>query len=101
MRTGNTDREVPVTLVEIREHLEGIRERWRSGTTVERQSDLVHLDGLLGELDDLRVEPDAVADAEEVDQVRGRIEILMDEIEISVGVEPPPMTGFSDWDRDA
>jgi hypothetical protein len=36
-----------------------------------------------------------------VEELRGRVEILMDEIEISLGIEPPPITGFPDIDADA
>jgi hypothetical protein len=35
-----------------------------------------------------------------VEELRGRVEILMDEIEISLGIEPPPITGLSDIDAD-
>jgi hypothetical protein len=31
---------------------------------------------------------------------RGRIEILMDEIETSLGIDPPPITGYADFDLD-
>jgi hypothetical protein len=61
-----------------------------------RQRDLVLLDDLLGELDDLPTNSQSSTEA--VDQVRGRVEILMDEIEISLGIEPPPITGYADPD---
>ena len=85
-----------MTLAEIRNDLERIRERWRSGTGAEQQRDRVLLDDLLGELDDPGADPSASAEA--VDQLRCRIEILMDEIDISRGIEPPPITGYSESD---
>jgi len=42
---------------------------------------------LLGELDDIDT-GSAGATPERVEQLRGRVEILMDEIEISLGIEP-------------
>lgn len=88
-----------VTLSEIQHDLDRIFERWRLQTSTEQHSDLTFLDDLLGELDDL--EPDSTAvTAEMVDELRGRIEILMDEIDISLGIEPPSITGYSDTDSD-
>lgn len=52
---------------------------------------------LLGGLDELDTD---LVDADTVDEVRGRIEILMDEIEIRLGVESLPITGLSDSDID-
>jgi len=54
---------------------------------------LSYLDDLLGELDDVGTGSPGTT-AEMVEEFRGRVEILMDEIEISLGIEPPPITGF-------
>jgi hypothetical protein len=35
------------------------------------------------------VEHETLGAAERIDELRGRIEILMDEIEIGLGIEPP------------
>lgn len=75
-----------MTLAEIEDYLDPIVERWRSQTTAEQRGDLVELDDLLGQLDDLDTD---LIDADTVDQVRGRIEILRDEIEIRLGIANP------------
>jgi hypothetical protein len=85
-----------VTLSEIRDELQHISGRWRSDTTAERSTDLSGLDALLSELD--VVDADNAAAFEVIEELRGRIEILMDEIEISVGLEPPPIIGYADID---
>ena len=90
--------DAPVRLAEIEGELADIREGWRSETTTGKRRDLVILDDLLGELDELSAGSSASIEA--VDQVRGGIEILMDEIEISLGIEPPPVTGYADLDVD-
>lgn len=97
MTSRNPEQESPIDH-RIAGDLEEIRERWRSGTAAERRRDLMFLDDLLGELDDLPTESSQFADA--VDELRGRIEILMDEIEISLGIEPPPITGDAEPDLD-
>lgn len=91
-------REVPMTLAEIRGTLEHISDDWRSGTASEQKLDLADLDDLLGQLDDL--ESDARTDTETLGELRGRIEILMDEIEISLGIEPAPFPGLADLEAD-
>jgi ribosome assembly protein YihI (activator of Der GTPase) len=48
---------------------------------------LADLDDLLEQLDE--VEHETLGAAERIDELRGRIEVLMDEIEISLGIEPP------------
>ena len=88
-----------VTLSEIEDELDQVVGRWRSQTSTEQRNDLSYLDDLLGELDDVDTSS-AGTIAEMVEELRGRIEILMDEIEISLGIEPPPITGFSDLDAD-
>ena len=81
---------IPISLADILTALDHISEVWRSETAVERRTDLAALDGLLARLDD--VEPQTSAETERIDEVRDRIEILMDEIEISLGTEPAPIT---------
>jgi ribosome assembly protein YihI (activator of Der GTPase) len=83
-----------MTLADIRTRLDHISEVWRAETANEQKTELTDLDDLLGELDDL----DAVgaAELEKVDELRGRVEILMDEIDICLGIEPPPIAGYTD-----
>ena len=88
-----------VTLSEIEDDLDQVVGRWRSQTSTEQRNDLSYLDDLLGELDDVDTGSTGTT-AEMVEELRGRVEILMDEIEISLGIEPPPITGFSDIDAD-
>jgi len=90
---------VTVTLSEIEDEVNQVVGRWRSQTTTEQRNDLLYLDDLLAELDDVDTGL-AGTTAEMVDELRGRVEILMDEIEISLGIEPPPITGLSDIDID-
>jgi hypothetical protein len=85
---------IPISLADILIALDHISEVWRSETAIERRSDLADL---LARLDDM--EPDTSAETERVDELRGRIEILMDEIEISLGTEPTPIT-TEDLDTD-
>jgi len=91
---------VTLTLSEIEDEVNQVDGRWRSQTTAERRNDLSYLDDLLGELDDVDTGA-AGTTAEMVEELRGRVEVLMDEIEISLGVEPPPITGLSDIEADA
>ena len=56
---------------------------WRADTSGEQRTDLSELDDLLGQLDEM--EPETPAATERIDELRGRIEILMDEIEITLG----------------
>jgi len=88
---------IPIPLADILTPLDHISEVWRSETTVERRTDLADLDDLLAPLEDM--EPQTSAQAERIDELRARIEILMDEIEISLGTEPPPITS-EDLDTD-
>src|SRR5690349_19143558 len=74
-----------------RTHQRGVAVR----TADEQRLDLVVLDDLLGELDHLDSDP---SEAERVEEVRGRIEILMDEIDISLGIEPAPIAGYEETD---
>jgi hypothetical protein len=90
---------VTVTLSEIEDDVDQVVGRWRSQTSAEQRNDLSYLDDLLGELDDVDT-GSAGTTAEMVEELRGRVEILMDEIEISLGIEPPPITGLSDIDAD-
>jgi len=72
-----------LTLLEITDRYEEIRETWRDETPTAQLTIVADLDDLLGELD--RLEP---VDPDLLDELRGRIEILMDEIEIGLGFEP-------------
>ena len=78
-----------MTLAQIREQVDHISETWRGGKLDEQRADLAELDAALAELDE--VETDTQAGAEAVDELRGRIEVLMDEIDISLGNEPEPI----------
>jgi ribosome assembly protein YihI (activator of Der GTPase) len=76
--------------------LDHISEVWRSGTSDEQHTDLADLDTLLGRLDTIQTE--TAGEAERIDELRGRIEILMDEIEIGLGIEPPAFYSPEDLD---
>ena len=75
-----------MSLAEIVERLDQISQVWRSDTSAERRLDLADLDDLLEQPDE--VEQQTLGAAERIDELRGRIEILMDEIGISLGIEP-------------
>ena len=87
-----------MTLAEIRDRLDEISEEWRSQTAAEQKTTLLDLDDLLDELDVLETDVSAATDT--VEELRGRIEILMDEIDISLGIEPAPITGLAEMDID-
>ena len=74
-----------MSLAEIVERLDQISQVWRSDTSAERRLDLADLDDLLEQLDE--VEQETLGAAEKIEELRGRIEILMDEIENRLGVE--------------
>ena len=76
-----------MSFAEIVERLDQISQVWRSDTSAEQRLDLADLDDLLEQLDE--VEHETLGATERIDELRGRIEILMDEIEISLGIEPP------------
>ena len=78
---------IPIQLADIVARLDHISEVWRSGTSDEQRTDLADLDELLSRLD--TIEPETAVEAERIDELRGRIEILMDEIEISLDIDPP------------
>ena len=59
---------------------------WRSETSAKQKQDLAALDALLEQLDEM--EQETAASAERSDELRCRIEILMDEIENGLGIEP-------------
>lgn len=75
-----------MTLPEITERLEEIRQTWRTQPAKEQLAVLAELDEFLGTFHQLNS-----ADPEQIDELRGRIEILMDEIEILLGFEPAPV----------
>ena len=83
-----------MTLAEIKDEVDHISETWRHGTAEEQRSELAQLDDALAELDEIDV--DTASAAEAVDDLRGRIEILMDEIEINLGLEPAPIEGIEE-----
>ena len=87
---------IPIQLGDIRSRLDHISAVWRSDTSAEQRTDLADLDDLLGRLDD--TDPETEAETERIDALRGRIEILMDEIEISLGIEPPTFYSPEDLD---
>ena len=89
---------IPIPLADIVTALDNISEVWRSETAAERRTDLADLDELLSRLD--TIEPETAVEAERIDELRGRIEILMDEIEISLGIEPTPIIPTEDLDTD-
>ena len=76
-----------MSLAEIVERLDQISQVWRSDTSAEQRLDLADLDDLLEQLDE--VEHETLGAAGGIAELRGRIELLMDEIEISLGIEPP------------
>ncbi len=76
-----------MSLAEIVERLDQISQVWRSDTSAEQRLDLADLDDLLEQLDE--VEQETLGATERIDELRGRIEIPMDEIEISLGIEAP------------
>jgi len=87
-----------MSLAQILERLDHISEVWRADTSGEQRTDLADLDDLLGRLDEM--DPETPAAAERIDELRGRIEILMDEIKISLGIEPPPIFTPEDLDTE-
>jgi hypothetical protein len=78
-----------MTLGQIKERVDHISETWRRGAPDDQRIDLADLDAALAELDDM--ETDTQSESEAVDHLRGRIEILMDEIDIALGIEPEPI----------
>jgi hypothetical protein len=75
--------------------LDHISQVWRPEISTERRTDLADLGDLLGRLDD--TEPQTLAEVQGVVELRGRIEMLVDEIEISLGVDPTPIFTTDDW----
>jgi len=78
-----------MTLAEIKDQIDNISETWRDGTVEEQRAELVQLDDALADLDE--IDTGTPSAAEVVEDLRGRIEILMDEIEINLGIEPEPI----------
>ena len=77
-----------MTLTEISAHLGTLVQRWRSGTIVALQWEPPYMDGLLWE-DNLPTDA-AAAEPEAVNPIRSRIEILTDQFQCSLGIEPTP-----------
>ena len=87
-----------VTLAEIHDKLAHISGVWRSEMASEQRIELADKDDCLAELDDM--DTATAGDGENLDELRGRIEILMDEIEIMLGLEPPAIIPPEDYDLD-
>ncbi len=87
-----------MSLAEIVERLDQISQVWRSETSAEQRLDLADLDDLLEQLDEVKQE--TLGAAEWIDELRARIEILMDEIESSLGIEPPVIASEDAGDSD-
>ncbi len=87
-----------MSLAEIVERLDQISQVWRSETSAEQRLDLADLDDLLEQLDEVKQE--TLGAAERIDELRARIEILMDEIESSLGIEPPVIASEDAGDSD-
>ena len=87
-----------MTLAEIHDKLAHISGVWRSEMASEQRIELADLDDCLAELDDM--DTATAGDGENLDELRGRIEILMDEIEIMLGLEPPAIIPPEDYDLD-
>jgi len=83
-----------VTLAEIKDEVDHISETWRDGAAEEQRAELAQLDDALAELDE--IDADTASAAAAVEDLRGRIEILMDEIEIGLGLEPAPIEGIDE-----
>ena len=81
-----------MNVVAVKDEMRQILDRWRSQTSTEQRHDLSYFNVLLGELDDVDT-GSAGTTAEMVETPRpGRA--LMDQIEIHLGIEPPPITGL-------
>jgi len=87
---------VPIQLADIVARLDHISEVWRSGTwTNNAPTWLISTRFWAGSKPSTR---ETAVEAERIDELRGRIEILMDEIEIGVGIEPPAFYSPEDLD---
>jgi len=87
-----------MSLPAIRRAVQHLSEGWRLETASAQRHCLADLDDLLDELDAMTA--DSTTDAELIDELRNRIEILSDEIDIHLGIEPPPIAGAADSDVD-
>ena len=98
---------IPIQLTDILARLGHISELWRSDTAAEQRTDLADLDAPQHPHRQRREGPPPrstcvsfnTVEAERIDELRGRIEILMDEIEISLGIEPPAFFSPEDLDN--
>jgi hypothetical protein len=75
-----------MTLGEVKADVDHISQTWRGGSADLRQVELAQLDDVLAELDDIYVDNRPTAQA--IDDLRGRIEIMMGEIAISLDLQP-------------
>ena len=88
---------IPIQLADIVARLDHISEVWRSGTV----GRTTHRPGRSRRrfwAGSTTTDPETAVEAERIDELRGRIEILMDEIEISLGIEPPAFYSPEDLD---
>jgi hypothetical protein len=85
-----------VTLGEIKELVDHISETWRRGAPADQRTDLADLDAALAELDEQETETNTAIEA--VEHLRGRIEVLMDEIDITLGIEPTPIDPIDEFE---
>ena len=87
-----------MTIAQIMELVDHISETWRDSAPAEQHTDLADLDAALAELDEIEIDSQTASEA--VEELRGRVEILMDEIDIALGVEPAPMDSPDEADDD-
>ena len=83
-----------MTFIRIKEQVDHISETWRDGTPEELRTHLADLDTALSALREL--ETDSPDTTDPIDELRGRVEVLMDEFDISLGIELPASIGMPD-----
>ena len=89
-----TDRGEGMTFIRIKEQVDHISETWRDGTPEELRTHLADLDTALSALEELETDSPDMTDL--IDELRGRVEVLMDEIDISLGIELPALIEMPD-----
>ena len=83
-----------MTFIRIKEQVDHISETWRDGTPEELRTHLADLDTALSALEELETDSPDMTDL--IDELRGRVEVLMDEIDISLGIELPALIEMPD-----
>ena len=83
-----------MTFIRIKEQVDHISETWRDGTPEELRTHLADLDTALSALRELETDSPDTTDL--IDELCGRVEVLMDEIDISLGIEPPELIDTPD-----